>query len=65
MSRDNSVGIATGYGLDGSASTPGEARHHIQVGSGAHPVLYPVGAGIISRKGKRPELEADLSLSTR
>jgi hypothetical protein len=43
-SRDSSVGIATGYGLDG----PGfdfSLLHSVQTGSGAHPASYPIGTG--------------------
>jgi hypothetical protein len=43
-SRDSSVGITAGYGLD-----PVEARfsllHGFQTGSGAHPASYPRGTG--------------------
>jgi hypothetical protein len=50
-SRDSSVGIALGYGLDdrgsgvrfpaGSGSF--SLLHRVQYGSGAHPAAYPVG----------------------
>jgi hypothetical protein len=51
QSRDSSVGIALGYGLDewGSrARFPAGAgnyflRHRVQNGSGAHPASYPMG----------------------
>jgi hypothetical protein len=47
-SRDSSVGVALGYGLDDRGSILGEARnfshhHHVQNDSGAHPVSYPMG----------------------
>jgi hypothetical protein len=50
-SRDNSVGIALGYGLDDRGSGirfPAGAgnislSHRVQNGSGAHPVSYPMG----------------------
>jgi hypothetical protein len=50
MSRDSSVGIALGYGLDDGSSRvrfPAGARnfflHHcVQNGSGAHPDSYPM-----------------------
>jgi hypothetical protein len=50
-SRDNSVGIALGYGLDDRgtrARFPAEAgnislHHRVQNGSGAHPASYPMG----------------------
>jgi hypothetical protein len=50
-SRDSSVGIAVGYGLDDRGSRvrfPAGAgnfslRHRVQNGSGAHPASYPMG----------------------
>jgi hypothetical protein len=50
-SRDSSVGIAMGYGLDDRGSGvrfPAEAgnfslHHRVQNGSGAHPASYPMG----------------------
>jgi hypothetical protein len=50
-SRDSSVGIALGYGLDDWGSKvrfPAGAgnfsfHHRVQNGSGAHPASYPVG----------------------
>jgi hypothetical protein len=52
-SRDSSVGIALGYGLDDRDSRvrfPAGAgnfslRHRVQNGSGAHPASYPRGTG--------------------
>jgi hypothetical protein len=52
-SRDSSVGIALGYGLDDQGSRvrfPAEAgkfslHNCFQNGSGAHPASYPVGTG--------------------
>jgi hypothetical protein len=47
-SRDSSVGIATGYGLDGQGLIPGRdvsLLHSVQTGSGAHPASYPMGTG--------------------
>jgi hypothetical protein len=51
VSRDSSVGIGLGYGLDDRGSRvrlPAGAgnfslHHRVQKGSGAHPVSYPVG----------------------
>jgi hypothetical protein len=51
MSRDSSVGTATGYGPDDRMTGvrfPAGARnfslrHHVQNGSGAHPASYPMG----------------------
>jgi hypothetical protein len=50
-SRDSSVGIALGYGLDGRGSRvrfPAGAEnfslhHRVQNGSGTHPASYPMG----------------------
>jgi hypothetical protein len=50
-SRDSSVGIALGFGLDDGDSRfrlPAVAgnfslHHHVQNGSGAHPAFYPIG----------------------
>jgi hypothetical protein len=53
QSRDSSVGIALGYGLDDRGSRvrlPAGAgnfslHHRVQNGSGAHPTSYPMGTG--------------------
>jgi hypothetical protein len=53
MSRDSSVAIALGYGLDDWGSRvlfPAGAgyfslHHRVQNGSGAHPASYPMGTG--------------------
>jgi hypothetical protein len=44
-SRNSSVGIALGYGLDdrGSGVRFPAIHHRVQNGSGAHPASYPVG----------------------
>jgi hypothetical protein len=59
--RDSSVGIATGYGLDG----PGiESRWgarffaHVQTGPGAHPASCTMGTGSFPGV-KRPRLDAN------
>jgi hypothetical protein len=52
-SRDSSVGIALGYGLDNRgyrfrfpAGAGNFSLHHrVQNGSGAHPTSYPTGTG--------------------
>jgi hypothetical protein len=48
-SRDSSVGIATGYDLNGpgsiSDSTIFYTPHSVQTGSRAHPTSYPTGTG--------------------
>jgi hypothetical protein len=51
-SRDSSVGIATGYGLDdqgGGSSSPGREKisllHIVQTGSGVHLTFYKMGTG--------------------
>jgi hypothetical protein len=64
VSRDSSVGIALGYGLDGRGSRvrfPAGAgnfslHHIVQNGSGAHPASYPLGI-----RGSFPGGEADHS----
>jgi hypothetical protein len=69
VSRDSSVGIALGYGLDDRGSKvrfPAGAgnfslHHHVQNGSGTHPASYPVGTRGSLPRVKRPEREADHS----
>jgi hypothetical protein len=59
-SRDSSVGIALGYGLDDRDSRirfPAVAgnfslHHRVQNGSEAHPASYPMGSGGSFRGGK-------------
>jgi hypothetical protein len=63
MSRDSSVGIATGYGLDDrmfGVRFPVRAgnfslRHYVQTGSGAHPASYPMGTEGSFHGGKAAE----------
>jgi hypothetical protein len=51
-SRDSSVGIATGYGLDESRyGQEFSLLHVVQTGSGAHP-NYPMGTGGSFPEGK-------------
>jgi hypothetical protein len=62
----NTVGIATGYGLDDRGSiTVGDwdfpLRHHVQTGSGAHPASYPVDTEGSFPGVKRPGCESDHS----
>jgi hypothetical protein len=67
MSRNNSVGIATGYGLDDwmigvrfMAGAGSFSLHHlVQTGSGAHPASCQMGA--LSLGAKRLVREADHS----
>jgi hypothetical protein len=55
-----SIGITTGYGLEGLGSIVGGGEiffsvlHSIQTVSGAHPGSYPMGIGGSFRKAKRP-----------
>jgi hypothetical protein len=56
-SRDISLVMATGYGLDGWGSIPGTGKrysilHSVQTGSVAHPASYPmgIGGGLISKE---------------
>jgi hypothetical protein len=68
VSRDSSVGIALGYGLDDQGSRvrfPAGAgnfylHHRVQNGSGAHP-SYPMGTRDSFPVVKRPGGEADHS----
>jgi hypothetical protein len=71
-SRDSSVGIALGYGLDDRGSRarlPAGAgnfslHHRVQNGPGAHPASYPMVTGVLSLGVKRPGREADHSPPT-
>jgi hypothetical protein len=68
-SRDSSVGIARGYGLDDRRSrvrVPAGAgnfslHHRVQIGSGAHPASYPMGTRGSYPGGKAAGREADHS----
>jgi hypothetical protein len=56
-SRDSSVGVALGYGLDDRVRFPAGAGnfsllHRVQNGSGPHPISYPVGNRGCFRGGK-------------
>jgi hypothetical protein len=55
-SRDSTVGIATGYGLDGRGSIPGKGQEIIlrsfQTGFGTHPASYPMGTEGLFPRGK-------------
>jgi hypothetical protein len=72
-SRDSSVGIALGYGLDDRGSRvryPAGARnfslhHRVQNGSGAHPASYPMSTSGSSLRVKQPGREADNSPPSR
>jgi hypothetical protein len=69
VSRDSSVSIALGYGLDERGSRvrfPAWAgnfslHHRVQNGSGAHPTSYSVGTRGSFPEVKRPKREADHS----
>jgi hypothetical protein len=66
-SRDSSVGIALGYGLDDRGSRvrfPAGAgnfslHHRVQNSSGTHPASYPMGTMGSFPGGKRLGREAD------
>jgi hypothetical protein len=68
-SRDSSVGIALGYGLDDRGSRvrfPAvvgnfSLHHRVQSGSGAHSAFYPMGTRGSFPGVKRPGREADHS----
>jgi hypothetical protein len=52
-----SVGITTGYGLDGWGSIPERSKifsllHSVQTGSGGLPASYPMGTGYSFSGGK-------------
>jgi hypothetical protein len=51
--RYSSVGVVTGYGLDGQGSIPGVVEdisllHSVQAGSGVHPASYQWVPGAVS-----------------
>jgi hypothetical protein len=60
MSRDSSVGIATGYKLDDQGGREFEPRygkkfsllHIVQTGSGVYPTSYKMGTGVSFPGGK-------------
>jgi hypothetical protein len=59
--QDSSVGVATGYGLDGPGDRiPLGAKFvsHVHTGSGAYPAAYTLGTGSFSGV-KRPGRGAD------
>jgi hypothetical protein len=68
-SRDSTVGIVLGYGLDDRSSRvrfPAGAgnfslHHRVQNGFGSHSASYPVVPGALSLEVKRPGREADHS----
>jgi hypothetical protein len=65
-SRDSSVGIAAGYGLDNPQfeSKWGQEfslLHVVQTGSGAHPASHPMSTSYLSPGVKRSRREADHS----
>jgi hypothetical protein len=69
MSRDSSVGIATGYGLDdqrGGSSSPGRVKNfHFSISSmGLHPTSFKMGTGASFPGVKRQGPEADHSPPT-
>jgi hypothetical protein len=67
QSRDSSVGIALGYGLDDRGSRvrlPAGAgnfsfHHRVQNGSGAHPASYPMSTRALSLRVQLPGRKAD------
>jgi hypothetical protein len=68
-SRDSSVGIALGYGLDDQSSRVRflagagnfSLHHRLQNSSGAHPASYPMGTRNSFPGVKRPGRESDHS----
>jgi hypothetical protein len=64
MSRDRSVGIATGYGLDDRGSIPGggwEFFSSTPCPAESHPASYTMGTGVLFLEVRRPGGEADRS----
>jgi hypothetical protein len=62
LSRDSSVGIATGYRLDGRVRDKRfSLLHNIETSSGAHPATYPMVSGVLTSGVKQPGHEADHS----
>jgi hypothetical protein len=66
MSRDSSVGIVTGYGLDAEVQFPAGAIHfslfhNVKTDSVVQPASYPICTGISFPGAKRPGREADYS----
>jgi hypothetical protein len=69
VSRDSSIGITTGYGLEDrmiGVRFPAGAgnfflRHRVQTRSGAHPASYPVDKGATSLGVRRPGRVTDHS----
>jgi hypothetical protein len=57
LGRDSSVGIATGYGLDGPGIVSRWGRH-VQAGPGAQPASGTMGTGSLPRV-KRPGRDAN------
>jgi len=49
------LSIVTDYGMDDSGPNPGAARislrHRVQIGSGAHPVSYPIDRDVNAPRG--------------
>jgi hypothetical protein len=57
-SLDSSVGVVTGYVLDGQGLIPGKRKHNFQPGSGAHQASHVMGT-----EGSFPDVkETDLHL---
>jgi hypothetical protein len=60
MSQSSKVSEVTGYGLDDWNLIPDKGNnfsfcHHVQSGSGAHPVFSPRGTGVSSPRSKVAE----------
>jgi hypothetical protein len=63
MGRGGTVGIETGYRLDG-LGVGVRVSIGLQTGSGAYPASYPVGTDALSSRVNRPERDADHSPPT-
>jgi hypothetical protein len=65
-SWDNSVGIATGHGLDGRGSIPGKSKRFVSsrpaLGATQPTIQWVPGGGALSPEVNRPERERGHSL---
>jgi hypothetical protein len=67
VGRDSSVGITTGYGLDGPGSNPGVVRFSapVQTAVGVHPASYTMDTGSfpgVRRPGRGVNHPSNLAL---
>jgi hypothetical protein len=60
---DRSVGITTNYWLDGLGSIPQQGLEIISASHGPHR-RFPMGAGALSHREKRPRFETNYALQS-